>query len=186
LKPERIVVIEPNEFGAGRQARIIKGEVWQLGNGRFFVIERGQVAAPPPLDGETDSIRARVAIKAQLDRAGKTILRSPLPPELRQLVGVVVNWPDMAAVLRDLDKHDRPSPIRPTARDQDELEECLTWLFWLEPAQRSAVWGKMMGFGRRRLRRIDPLKRSKDTIGRDFDKGITEILSRLLAGSGSS
>jgi len=188
----RKVRVGPHEFkdrmhGDFRRAVIIEGEVIQLSGGRFIVFERKP--APPPaeiLDGERDPIRARVVIKEQFKSAGVAMLNMPLPAETRQLRGAVLNWPDMPMPpeLRDLDRKTKAAPVRATMRDIGKLNECLEWLLVnLGPEERSVVFCMgMMGYGRRRLARIDPRKRGEMTLQRQFDAGVNNILLKLLAG----
>jgi len=189
----RKAAVGGHEFGEYRRARIIQGQVIALADGWFIVIERGRPrddgaqALDNSLDGETDPVRARHLIKAQLKRAGTTLNRTGLPKETLQLAGAAMRCQYVPPVLRDLDKR-TPTTVRPCRRDISELNECLEWLLvHLDGDERGVVMAMgMMGWGGRRMARIDSRKRSKDTFRRIFERGVTEILSRLLAGYATS
>ena len=191
----------PSKFELRRE---IHGAVYDLGGGQFYIIEHwggskvtgcalavgmeadglDAVSLVEHLDGERDPVRAKALIKAKMANAGDTMRNMALPKQLRQLAMAVMNLPDLTEGLHDQLKHDGEAWVMPLEREISDFKVCMTWLLWLEPDERSAVWMMgVRGLGRRRAARIDRQIRSGMTLQRHFDKGVDNILFRLLAGS---
>ena len=123
----------------------------------------------------------RQVVMSWLSRAGRTLRRLPRPDEAR-LSGLASNWPQ---ILHSRDEHNawetpRVSPARPSRREIDELDAVLDWLIGLDAEVRPVVLAKMLGFGFRRIARLDPHRRSFKTLARVYDRAVTDLVAHAL------
>ena len=104
--------------------------------------------------------------------AARTIRNWPRPLDFPGLAKIIDGWPDRGLGPSErieiehkrpgqnpggFRKDERPRPPAASPRVCGDPHQVLDWLLWLDVDERGIVFGKALGFGFRRIARVDPL-----------------------------